>query len=391
MKNTKTLFLYALLFICINSSCSSDKSIYINSTGKDDYISKVNQTADWQINNFKYSLEGGPGYLHDYGIDAWTNSTFLLGLSVWANTIANDNPSKATEYTKWLEHIAETNEWRIPDNFKAYPNYSLYHADELCIAQFYLKMYHLKDENRRIKATKERLDWIIDNQPDHTMTYRNKQSWTWCDALFMAPMAYVELYNIYGDRKYIDFMHEEFQRTVNHLYNKEYKLFYRDSSYFEKLESNGKPVFWGRGNGWVAAALTNILKSLPKKSLYYNYYLDLYKEFVPTLIELMDAEGYWHASLLDPISYPSPETSASALITYALAYGINENILDKKHYLPKLEKSWTTLQSFVDADGKLGWIQPIGADPKQVTKEMSSVYGVGAYLLAASEIIKLRS
>lgn len=390
MKNTRYILFYALL-VWLCGSCKSDQRLYLNSPDEESYVTKVNKTADWQVEHFKYSLEGSPGYLHDYGIDAWTNSTFLLGLTVWANSIEKQFPEEAKVYKEWLTQIGNLNEWRIPDNFKSYPKYSLYHADELCIAQFYLAMYHEYKDPKMIDETKERVDWIIKNSPDNKMVYHNKQSWTWCDALFMAPMVYVELYNLSADETYINFMHEEFLRTYHHLYNPQYKLFYRDSSYFNKVENNGKPVFWGRGNGWVAAALVNLLKNIPKDNFHYTFYLNLYQEFIPTLVNLMDEDGYWHASLLDPESYPSPETSASSLITYALAYGINENILERETYLPKLEKAWKTLQSFVDENGKLGWIQPIGANPKQVTKEMSSVYGVGAYLLAASEILKMKS
>lgn len=385
----KQLFIPIILILLL-ASCKTDKASYLNGKNRGEYIDQINLTADWQIAHFKFSQKGSPGHLHDRGVDAWTNSTFLFGLAVWADKLAQEESPETEKYYKWLDEIGAGNTWRIPDNFKAYPKYSLYHADELCVAQFYLKMYEHKEKPIRIKALKERLDWILENRPDSTMVYYNKQSWTWCDALFMAPAVYAKLYNITNDEEYLNFMHTEFLRTYTHLYNKEYKLFYRDSNYFNKTEANGKPLFWGRGNGWVAAGLTNLLQILPKDNSIYDFYKELYLEFVPNLVSLMDEKGYWHASLLDPQSYPSPETSATALISYAIAYGINENLLERETYLPKLKLIWKNLQSFVNADGKLGWIQPIGADPKKVTKDMSSVYGVGAYLLAASEIMDIR-
>ncbi len=105
---------------------------------------------------------------------------------------------------------------------------------------------------------------------------------------------------------------------------------------------------------------------------------------------MQNSDGFWHASLLDPESYPSPETSATALITYALVYGVNESLLDKERYLPVAMKSWDALNSIVNRKGKLGWVQPIGADPKKVTKDMTAVYGVGAFLLTATEVYKLQ-
>ncbi|MGL5261754.1 MAG: glycoside hydrolase family 88 protein, partial [Bacteroides sp.] len=66
-----------------------------------------------------------------------------------------------------------------------------------------------------------------------------------------------------------------------------------------------------------------------------------------------------------------------------------KGILDKEIYLPTLEQSWQALVAVVSDEGKLGFVQPIGADPKKVTEDMTAVYGVGAFLLAGNEIYKL--
>ena len=110
---------------------------------------------------------------------------------------------------------------------------------------------------------------------------------------------------------------------------------------------------------------------------------------IPVILPKRRPDGFWHASMLDPASYPSPETSATGFIVYALAYGINEGLLDKDIYLPVVEKGWKALVSAVETDGKLGYVQPIGADPKKVTRDMTEVYGVGAFLLAGNQIYKL--
>lgn len=242
-----------------------------------------------------------------------------------------------------------------------------------------------------LDSVKERIDWIINNPPDTSMVYKNKQTWSWCDALFMAPPVYLRLYSITNDSKYLEFMDEHFRAAYNHLYDSDEGLFFRDDSYFDKKENNGEKVFWGgRGNGWVAAGLANILRLLPATSEYRPFYEKLYIELCSKLAGMQNSDGFWHASLLDPESYPSPETSATALITYALVYGVNESLLDKERYLPVAMKSWDALNSIVNRKGKLGWVQPIGADPKKVTKDMTAVYGVGAFLLTATEVYKLQ-
>jgi rhamnogalacturonyl hydrolase YesR len=234
-----------------------------------------------------------------------------------------------------------------------------------------------------------RVRLIKNNPPDGNMAAKNKQSWTWCDALFMAPPVYLRTALLTHDNTYLEFMDKQYKKTYNHLYDKEEKLFFQDDSYFHKKEQNGKKVFCGRGNGWVAAGLVNILKHLPAKSPYRPFYENLFKEFVPQLAELQDKSGFWHTSLLDPGSYPSPETSTTALISYAIAYGINSGLLDKDKYYSQVIQSWNALSNAVDNDGKVGWIQPISADPSSVTASMSFPYGVGAFLLAGCEIYKL--
>ncbi|TDN98411.1 glycoside hydrolase family 105 protein [Sunxiuqinia elliptica] len=348
---------------------------------KNQVKSTLDVVAAWQMENLSYNTSKN---LHDNGVAAWTNATFYLGLLKWAKVADNDSA-----YLTWLKHIGEETNWTMAENFKDYPRYQLYHADEFCIAQMYLGAYDLFGEKKMMLPSVERLNWVLNNPPNSEMQHRNKQSWTWCDALFMVPQVYAQVSVIKNDEKYLRFMDQEFKRTFNYLYSKDDKLFFRDDSYFDKKEENGEKVFWGRGNGWVAAGLVNLLKILPEDSEYRPFYENLFVEFVPRLVDLQNSTGFWHASLLDPQSYPAPETSATALITYALAYGINNNLVDKATYSPALYKAWTALLSAVDTNGKIGWVQPIGADPKKVTADMTASYGVGAFLLAGSEIYQL--
>jgi rhamnogalacturonyl hydrolase YesR len=72
-----------------------------------------------------------------------------------------------------------------------------------------------------------------------------------------------------------------------------------------------------------------------------------------------------------------------------MAWGINNGYLETEKYLPAVVKGWKTMVAAVWPDGKLGFVQPIGADPKAVTREMTEVYGVGGFLMAGTEITKL--
>lgn len=372
-------YLFFLLCFFAASLCTGCAPGSLNNEFRREVVMAADRVADWQMGHFSYLDEGN---LHDYGIDAWTNGVLYLGLSRWASVSPNGR-----RYEDWLyNEIGKKNNWQIPANFIDYPKYGIWHADELCVGQFYIETYKKYGQPEMIKSTVERLDRIMHNPPDSSMSYRNKQSWTWCDALFMAPPVYLGIAQINNEPSYAEFMHAHFMKTYHHLYDKEDRLFYRDDSYLGKREANGEKVFWGRGNGWGVAGLANILQLLPGDDPRLPFYTGLFTMTLERLVELQDANGYWHASLLDPESYPAPETSATSLIVYALAYGINNDLLERERYTEPLQNAWQHLLSVIDGDGKLGWVQPIGADPKSVTAEMTAVYGVGAFLMAAAEM-----
>jgi unsaturated rhamnogalacturonyl hydrolase len=105
---------------------------------------------------------------------------------------------------------------------------------------------------------------------------------------------------------------------------------------------------------------------------------------------IQSKDGLWRPSLLDENEVPHPETSGSAFFCYALAWGINAGVLDKTEYLPVVKKAWAGLNKYVTAEGKLQWVQPIGASPDKVTIDNYQEYGAGAFLLAGSEIYKMK-
>jgi rhamnogalacturonyl hydrolase YesR len=136
--------------------------------------------------------------------------------------------------------------------------------------------------------------------------------------------------------------------------------------------------------------LVRLLKELPADYPKRAFYVSLYKEMAERVVSLQQPDGLWRSSLLDPDSYPGGEASGSGFYTYALAWGVNNRILDRKKFVPAVRKGWVGLNTLVTTDGKVGWTQPIGADPrKNFDRESWEVYGAGAFLLAGSEVIKL--
>jgi rhamnogalacturonyl hydrolase YesR len=268
-------------------------------------------------------------------------------------------------------------------------------GDDQAIAQVYLDLYRtVKKDPEMLADIKAAVDEQI-SLPDpglgpHTIALLEKGAWSWCDGLFTAPPVWVRLSLVTGDKKYLDAMDEKYWKTYDFLYDKEEKLFYRDASYFDKREQNGKKVFWSRGNGWVLGGLVRLLEVMPSDYPTRNKYEALFVEMAERIRGLQQPDGLWRPSLLDPASYPTGETSGTAFYAYALAWGINHNLIDAKTFSPTVKRAWLALNNCIQPDGRLGWAQPIGADPRLVKAEDTEVYAVGAFLLAGREMLALK-
>lgn len=336
-------------------------------------IKKVaNAVADWQIRD----TEEHP--FESHAARGWRNGVLYNGMFDWAEI------SGKKRYFRYLEKVFDRESWQLGNR--------MYNADDICVGQAYLDMYARFRKEKMLVPTQARAEWVIAHKPGDNIDIRNGNSdrWWWCDALYMAPAVYSRLYAITGDKKFMVFADKEFKATYDHLYDKEERLFLRDGKYFDKREKNGEKVFWGRGNGWVMGGLVEILKTLPQKDRRFRpFYEQLFREMSERVAGLQAEDGFWRASLLDPASYPGPETSGTGLFTYALAYGINSGLLDREKYLPTVRKGWKALVSSVDTEGKVGWVQPVGQAPGQVEKRSNLTYGTGAFLQAATEIYKM--
>jgi rhamnogalacturonyl hydrolase YesR len=222
-------------------------------------------------------------------------------------------------------------------------------------------------------------------------------TWWWCDALFMGPPVLAKVAAIDNQPKYLALNDTLYQQTYKRLFNHQEHLFSRDASYLldasgqGKKESNGQRIFWSRGNGWVMGGLVQLLQELPANNPSRPFYLSLFKEMSARLIQLQQPDGLWRSSLLDPAAYPGGETSGSGFDCYAMAWGINQGILDRATYLGPVQKAWAALTTVVSPEGRVGWVQPIGADPRRdFSADSWEVYGTGAFLLAGSEVLKLK-
>lgn len=212
--------------------------------------------------------------------------------------------------------------------------------------------------------------------------------WCWCDALFMAPPALLEMSLQTGDARYRDFAMREFWATTDFLYDPAEHLYYRDSRFFERRDAKGRKEFWSRGNGWVFAGMVRAIPLLGKDNADRHRMEGLFLQMAARLKALQKPDGYWAPSLLAPEGSP-PETSGTAFYTYGLAWGINEGLLPRAEYEPAVRRGWAALQRAIQPDGRLGYVQQVSDRPEKVEPADTQYYGVGAFLLAATQIVAL--
>ncbi|RZU39765.1 glycoside hydrolase family 88/105 protein [Edaphobacter modestus] len=324
----------------------------------------VNKVAAWQVKVAEPTFNR-----------LWTYAALYDGLLAASKTTGN--PAFRDAVLKF----SEQEKWQLIDN--RFP-----HADDQALGKAYMGLYLGDPKNarkpERMANTKEIMDRLA-GRPDDPA----KLLWWWCDALYMAPPVLSQMYLATGDKKYLDYMDREWWITTKTLYNQEDHLFFRDQRYLTQKQANGKNLYWSRGNGWVMGGLVKVLEIMPKNYPTRAKYVEQFRQMAEEVKSIQGKDGLWRSGLLDPDAYELPEVSGSAFFTYAIAYGINEHILDRKTYLPVVEKSWKGILQHVYADGRLGSIQPVDAQPGKFKPSASHVYGVGGFLMAGYEMNRL--
>ncbi len=328
----------------------------------------MTRVGDWQLQSWKTD-----GFKHKK--TDWTNAALYTGLFDLGRV------SRDEKYDKALIAIGDDVNWNTGPNRLT--------ADDYCIGQTYSLLYMKYKQPKMIGPFQHLADSIAHLPFNEPLEWKNgiqNREWAWCDALFMGPTALAYLSTATGDLKYLDKATSLWWKTTDYLYDRQQRLYSRDGSFLTKKEKNGARVFWSRGNGWVLAGLARVLENMPANYPGRARFVNQFKEMAAKIASLQQPDGSWHASLLDPESYPIKETSGTGFYCYAILWGINHGVLSKAHYLPIAKKAWLALTTSVQPDGMLGYVQPIGASPDKVTDRSNEVYGTGAFLLAGAQL-----
>lgn len=330
-------------------------------------VREMKRVADWQLAN--------PS---KHRIDDWTQAPFFMGLG---------NLHQVSGEKAYLDAL---------DGFGKQLSYGpgprLTHADDHAVLQAWLLSYRFVKDPAKMQPAIDHFTKVreaLAKEPKRSVS-GGTFTWDWCDALFMSPAVWVDLSQLTGDPKYLEWADREWWTTTDMLYDPEAHLYYRDARFFGKLTPSGRKTFWARGNGWVCGGLVHVLDKLPAAHPSRAKYLGLYRDMMAALLKLQHADGLWRSSLLDPEG-PLGESSGTSFFVYSMAWGLNRGLLPEKTYRPAVMKGWNALVRNIQPSGMLGFVQRIDDRPdgSSVVAEATEVYGSGAFLLAGAEIVRM--
>jgi len=312
----------------------------------------------------------------------WTRAVYYEGLMSLYQIDAKK------EYYDYALQWGEKHNWGLRNGI------TTKNADDQACGQTYIDLYLLDKQPERIKDIRASIDLVMQSG--------KVNDWTWIDAIQMGMPVFAKLGKLYNDTTYYGYMYKMYMHSKNveggGLYNAKDGLWWRDKDFVPPYkEPNGEDCYWSRGNGWVIAALARVLETIPENEVHRDEYLKTFNEMIKALVPIQRADGFWNVSLHDATHFGGKETSGTALFVYGMAWGVNHGILDKATYLPIIAKAWNAMTSeAVQKNGFIGYLQGTGKEPKDgqpvsyTSMPDFEDYGLGCFLLAGTEVYKLK-
>jgi rhamnogalacturonyl hydrolase YesR len=319
--------------------------------------------------------------------DYWISTNTSPGNNQWARAVYFAGNLDFYKYYPKDSYLQYATSWANNYNWGLNGGTYTRNADNQTCGQAYIDMYKLDSIKQPSKIA------AIKNSIDNMVYSSSSADWTWIDAIFMSMPVFARLGVLTGDSIYFNRMYDlyAYNKYTLGLYNSSEGLWYRDVNYKPPYATkNGQDCYWSRGNGWVVGAHVRILQLLPLKDSHRAEYIQTFQAMAAALKDRQREDGFWNPSLDDANEYIGPETSGTAFFTYGLAWGINNHLLDSATYSPVVAKAWNGLvNTAIQANGFLGYVQGVGAAPALAVSTSTQDFGVGAFLMAGTEVQKL--
>ena len=167
------------------------------------------------------------------------------------------------------------------------------------------------------------------------------QTRIWIDDMFMITAVQAQAYRATGDINYIDRAAREMVLYLDTIQLDNGLFYHSPEAHFP----------WGRGNGWMAAGMAEILRAMPPGHPQRPRIVEGYEKMMAALLKYQADDGMWRQVIDDPEFWK--ETSSTAMFTYAMVTGVKNGWLEEKTYGAAARKAWLTLVTYINDDGNL--------------------------------------
>lgn len=255
------------------------------------------------------------------------------------------------------------------------------HVDYNVFGIWPFEMYRQTSNDAYLRTAKKLADDEWENPREDGLTALTR---FWVDDMYMVGSLQVQAYKSTKDKVYLDRAALQLKTYCDKLQRPNGLFYHRDDA----------PFYWGRGNGWAAAAMTELLLILPETHQHHEAILEAYQKMMTTLLDYQGADGMWHQLLDDHESYA--ETSCTGMFLYALASGIDNGWISSDNYKKNIEKGWEALAGYVNEKGEVENVC-VGTNAKDNKKhyltrpkKTGNFHGQAAALWAASAMVRLQ-
>lgn len=212
------------------------------------------------------------------------------------------------------------------------------HVDYRVIGIVPLQIYIETHEKKYLEAGLKLADAQWTNTTPDGITSEARY---WIDDMFMITMIQVQAYRATGEQKYLDRAALTMVSYLDRLQQPNGLFFHGPDARFH----------WGRGNGWMAVGMAEILRFLPENHPQRARIMAGYQKMMATLLKDQSTQGLWGQLIDQPESWP--ETSGSAMFTFAFITGVKNGWLAAETYGPAARKAWIALVGYLDQDANL--------------------------------------
>ncbi|MGB7207173.1 MAG: glycoside hydrolase family 88 protein [Pyrinomonadaceae bacterium] len=212
------------------------------------------------------------------------------------------------------------------------------HVDYRVIGVVPLEIYLQTKQSRYLDFGKALADKQWDKTTPDGITAEARY---WIDDMYMITAVQIQAYRATGDTKYLDRSAKTMVAYLDKLQQPNGLFFHAPDAQF----------YWGRGNGWQAAGMSELLLSLPKKHPLRPRIVKGYNLMMESLLKYQTEDGLWRQLLDNSESWA--ETSGTGMFTFAFVTGVKQGWLDKKKYGPAARKAWLGLVKHINADGNV--------------------------------------